>query len=475
MADGTSYGRIYIVGEDSVMMKKKLKVAYGGRMTLLYRTLLSRPDFADYVRDLTLPDYDPSSVSTQELHNIESRIATLVEQCPNLERLLGVHIQVTSSHSSPIHFALSSRPHLKEHLWLLNLSGPLQYAASESFLSLHQNWASLETLVLQGTTPSSGGGGLNHLLFVDLFSHLPHLQRLMISRFAEYEFNSTTLLSLPSGLTHLRLGTLPGVSEAGLSAYITSSQQLQSLALLNLQFQHLETISTIFSVLPKLRSFTFLQTTSPQPGSDLVLLASESLQFLHWDIRYPGAATDFLATCIHRGYLPALRTLRAPTDTTGALQAVCAPITNIVQPLDLQLAGQTRGLPRARVEAECRRTGQHLVVPSVVQEQEEHDWMGWRGSSRDWKSAERKKWEVGLGDRESRVRYWLMPDVEGSLDAVCRVGDVVGRFRGGEDGGVGGCEGTGVAKRVSRAGMWWHANRPRMRQEETRGLGILFR
>ncbi|KAA8904503.1 hypothetical protein FN846DRAFT_779661 [Sphaerosporella brunnea] len=463
------YDRIYIAGEDSIIMKKRLKVSYGARMLLLQRTLLARPDFAALVRDLTLPEYDASSSQNRQE---EHCIAALIRQCPNLERLHGIYVPFTGPSDSPLHHVLSTRPNLKEHMWLLSLSAPLQYAATESFISLHHNWTSLETLVLQGMTPSSGGGGLNHLLFTDLFSHLPRLRRVMISRFAEYEFNSSTLLSLPAGLTHLRLGTLPGVSEAGLMGFISSAaaSQLQSLALLNISLHSLSTLSILFSALTKLKSFTLLQ--SPDlGGSAREILASKSLEYIHWELFHPGA-TSVLARSIQHGYLPALRVLRAPTDTEGILQAVCLPVAKIVHPLDPVLASRVRGLPRARIEAERRRITPPISLPPMPEEGG-FDWMGWRGSKGLYK---RSKTRDGLGDPDSKVGYCLEPDVEGSVDAVCRAGDVVGRFRGGEEGDVGDCEGGLTStRRVSRVGMWWHASRPRRRREEGRGLEILFR
>ena len=97
--------------------------------------------------------------------------------------------------------------------------------------------------------------------------------------------------------------------------------------------------------------------------------------------------------------------------------------------------------------------------------------MGWNGSARRWKIEQEQRLREGgggvLGDPRSRVLYYLEPDVEGCVDAVCRVCDVVSRFgatartwcRGGGGGGL----------------RRWHQNRGRRRREEgALGLGILF-
>ena len=499
------YGNIYIAGEFPPAARKMMKVKYGCRILLLQRTLSARPDYAALVKELTLPEYDPSIIKSEEDQRwVESTIFTLISGCTNLENLQGIYIPFTGrSSDSPIHTALSKRTSLKEHLWLVSASSFLQYADSQSFVNMHRNWQGLETLVMQGYTANNGGGGLNHLTFADIFELLPGLRRLMISRFHDYEFNDNTLLSLPSSVTYLRLGKLPGITEAGLVAFskLPSSKKLHTLALLELEILNLSTITTLLRNL-LLKKFTLLQTSSPQPGPDTgtpLFLASTTLQDLHWDVLIPGPATVAVARSIYRSYLPSLRRLRAPSDHTGVLQAVCRPCESIIQPFDPSLAAGTQSshsysrlLPLARIEAERRileareKATVKFVVTSPTSEEDGgvYDWMGWNGSARMWrwgrKSAEAKhravKFSGGvLGDPKSQVGYCLMPDVEGSVDALCRVGDVVGRF------GVRAvCEGWGGGRKGRGKGGggdevdWWHEKRGQRRREEGEGLGVLF-
>ncbi|KAF8539312.1 hypothetical protein BDD12DRAFT_882696 [Trichophaea hybrida] len=500
------YRNVYIAGE-YLPVTRKMKVKYGCRILLLQRTLSARPDYAALIQELTLPEYDPRTMKNEERRWVESTISVLISSCPNLESLQGIYIPFTGRTSdSPIHMALSTRTNLKEHLWLVSASTFLRYSESQSFVNVHRNWQGLETLVMQGYTATSGGGGLNHLTFVDIFEHLPNLRKLMISRFHDYEFDDNTLLSVPPSITHLRLGKLPGITEAGLIAFskLLSSLKLHTLALLELEILNLTTITTLLHNLP-LKKFTLLQTSSPQPGPDTgipLYLTSKSLQDLHWDILIPGPATSIVARSIYRSYLPSLRRLRSPSDHTGVLQAVCRPCESIIQPFDLSLAAGTkhthrysRLLPLARIEAEHRILEarekafvKFVVTPSPSEDDESgvYDWMGWNGSARMWrwgrnsKNVEAKHRTVEfaggfLGDLKSPVGYCLTPDVEGSVDALCRVGDVVGKFgvRAVCEGWGSGRKGRGNGGGGEGNGNWWHGKRGKRRKEEVEGLGIL--
>lgn len=368
------YTNISIQGNDSVEIRKKTRLRYGARIVLLSRTLTARPDYAQSVRELELPEYNTSADAVAERIMAETTISGLIVRCPNLERLSGVYTPYTDLlYENPIHSALRSRRKLKEHLWLMNLDVPLQYIASESFISIHKNWNQLETLVMQGHTPGGlGGGGINNLIFADIFTRLPSLKKLMISRFLNHEFDDNTLLSVPKSITHLRLEELPGVTEPGLQTFLCNPprKQLTHLYLIDLELLNLLTISKLFNSLTRLLSFTLMQTSTPQPatGTSAPPLRSQTLTHLHWDTLIPAATTLLLARSIRNINFPSLLTLRAPSDHHGTLQSACRPRESIIHPFDTiprfhnpaNPSSYTRSLPHAR----CTAT-QHAAAPCV--------------------------------------------------------------------------------------------------------------
>lgn len=64
------------------------------------------------------------------------------------------------------------------------------------------------------------------------------------------------------------------------------------------------------------------------------LMANYKLRFLHWDCLVPGDAERHLAESIQEGGFPALTRIRAPSDESGVLQAVCRPRERIELPGD---------------------------------------------------------------------------------------------------------------------------------------------
>ncbi|KAI5788360.1 hypothetical protein EDC01DRAFT_617299 [Geopyxis carbonaria] len=437
----------------------------GTRILQLQRTLAARPDYSAAVRELTLPEYSPDPL-------VEKTIAGLIMRCPNLERMLGPYPALTTGPDSVVHTALSTRTKLKEHLWLLNLAAPMQYRDSEAFIRLHQSWQSLDTLVLHGGG-SGGGGGISSLAISDLLPRLPALRSLMVSRLQDYEFDDNALAALPRGLTQLRLEELPGTTERGLLEYLARpgpAVTLTTLCLVDLELLLLSTISTIFTTLTKLKRFTLLQTAAPQPSQHHVpqkhLLASKSLEYLHWDPLVPGPATLALSLAIHRQCFPALRSVRAPSDHHGLLQAVCRPRASILQPRDPRAAREntsySRRLPCARLAAEARIVeARSRVFMNVV--------LTPPASPND----EGKTVRIGgfMGSVGSAVEYGLRPDVRGSWEALVRVADFGKRFQGDGCGERGVCTG-GLVHGGGRGGG--HTERPRRREEEMRGLGFLF-
>lgn len=358
---GVLYEDIQLNGCDFVLhTKKKYKIKYGTRLTLLRRTLRARPDFAQHVISLKVPAMPDAAQSSKEQDQYLDLVASLIMACPNLERLPGFYPAYNHTFSRLSH-ALSTRTKLKEAVWVINPS-PFQrqrrYNVTDDaeiitpvfapgfllpdqcidFLTYHSNWTHLKTLFLH----CNPGGTIDSLLFADVCNRLPNLEKLHVSAFPTPAFNDSTLASLPS-LISLRLDNLPGITAGGLSSYacLPSSRHLKSLSLISLPLLSLPALARVFSHLRNLTHFTISQTASPSlpSGTSIFLhpyLASASLKYLHWEITNSDddMATDILAKSISHDGFPALRTLRAPTDFDGTLQKLCRPRDRIELPGD---------------------------------------------------------------------------------------------------------------------------------------------
>ncbi|KUJ07547.1 uncharacterized protein LY89DRAFT_631101 [Mollisia scopiformis] len=375
------YEDIQLNGSDSILhTKKKFKMKYGTRLTLLRRTLRGRPDLAEYVKSLKVPAIPDAAKSKKEQDEYLELVASVIMACPNLERLPGLY--PTYNHDfTRLDHALSTRKKLVEKVWIVNPS-PFQrqhrYQLSEdaehltpvmspaqllpeqymTFKAHHSNWSNLQTLFLH----CNPGGTIDSALFVDIFHSLPSLVNLHVSNFPASSFHDATLLSLPS-LKSLRLENLPGITSSGLSSYASPSRtdDLTSLSLISIQLRSLPVLTRLFSHLKSLAQFTISQAPSPTlpTGEEIYLhpyLASSTLQYLHWEFTNPDndKATQILSTAISFNGFPSLKTIRAPTDHDGLLQRLCKPKERIELPGDryrnLNMAGnpvfsQTQSLP----------------------------------------------------------------------------------------------------------------------------------
>ena len=354
------YEDIQLNGPDSFLhTKKKYKLKYGVRLRLLRRTLRARPDLAAHVKSLKVPTMPAGVKAKKEQEEYIDLVASLIMACPNLERLPGFYPAYNHTFSRFVH-ALSTRPKLKELVWVINPS-PTQrqhrYTSSDDaqyldpllapaallpeqcvdFLTYHSNWSNLKTLVLH----SNPGGTIDSLLFADICNHVPSIENLHISSFPTPAFNDSTLISLPP-LKSLRLEDLPGVTPTGLSNYAcrATSNILTSLSLISLPLLSLPVLARLFSHLANLKRFTLSQAPTPglPIGTDIYLhpyLVAPNLEYLHWEITDPDndRASDILAKSILHSGFPCLRTLRAPTDFDGKFQALCRPRSRIEVPV----------------------------------------------------------------------------------------------------------------------------------------------
>ena len=470
------YDKIHIVGHDSPAQLKKFKMKAGVRLKLLRRTLRERRVLAQLVHELKVPNLQ-GNITGVDKEAIDL-VASIVMACPNLEKLIGFYPTFNHEFNRLTH-ALSTRRKLKEHIWIIGENdaitqrsmkqlppGLMDVEQVDSFLHYHSSWSSLATLVLH----CHDQGVLEHDIFIEMFQHLPSLRHLYISSFDIDDFNDLTLEYLPP-LHSLRLESLPGITDRGLSRFATAlaAQNIQRLSLIHLPIKSLLTISRLLAHLTQVTRFTFIQESSPTlPSDELIfqpIVASPALTFLHWDIFSPeGTASSNLAASIRAGGFPSLRTIRAPSDHNGQLQALCKPRAQTVLPSDkyntthkkaLAVNPTTRTLYAARQAAqsridEARNTTQFKVIvdeEGVVK----HiiDLPGFVGT-------------VG-----SRIAYSLKGDVAGSENAVAGIGDL----RRGEGDGKEGCTGMWNASHHAGKRWWWHRERGRWKDV---GLNSVF-
>ena len=333
---------IWLIGHDSVVhVKKKFRISHGARLILLRRTLRGNPVLAQLVRELKVPDtLDPCETTAAETEKYTNLVASVVMACPNLESLTGIYPEYDHRFDRLSH-ALSTRPKLKEHVWVMtgpewqgnrlqpgNDQQPLvRPAQMDTFIYLHVLWNRLETLFLH----SQMSGTIDHYTLIAVLARLPSLQHLYISNFSRFDFGDATLLSLPP-LQSLRLEKLQGVSDRGIRHFSSSvsAQALRTLSLIDLEVSGLSTFSKLFASLRNLRSFTLQQEKGLQASDEVLifqpLIASATVESLHWDVLDSLVANEQLAASVLAGGFPNLRTLRAPSDHSGVLQGVCRPM-----------------------------------------------------------------------------------------------------------------------------------------------------
>ncbi|KAH8732588.1 hypothetical protein GQ44DRAFT_745751 [Phaeosphaeriaceae sp. PMI808] len=361
---------LLVVGEEHVRLPK-LRISGTGRLKLLRRTLRERSTLARCVRELHMSDfqtlYQNATIGQEEITNL---VASIVMACPDLERLVGFHISFLHSFDRLSH-ALSTRPNLKERVWLLSGNPELSddedndrsayYLAAcdptERFLDLNSNHPTLSTLVLHQDY-NQDMPKLNFRAIIGTLRQFPVLRHLSISGLSATSFTNLALNALPPKLQSLRLENLPGINDSGLQRFSTSqlAVSLERLTLINLELSKITTISSILSNhTTNLRHFSFVQQRAPGlvPAQTMTPeLSSSNLLYLHWEIRSEAGpmsllptslsvntstqlsspcadhqpltclATKLLAASIDAGAFPSLRRVRIPHDPQGLIQAL---------------------------------------------------------------------------------------------------------------------------------------------------------
>ncbi|KAL8656187.1 MAG: hypothetical protein Q9210_000420, partial [Variospora velana] len=465
------YHRVHIVGNDSPLQAKKFRMKSDVRLKLLRRTLRERRVLAQHVREIKVPRLQPDGEAVEE--RTLSLVASLVMACPNLEKLVGFY-PVFGHSFDRLTYALSTRARLKEHVWIIGENseisersrkqvppGLMDLEQVDRFLHLHDAWDSLSTLFLS----SHKQGVLERDVFVQTLRRLPSLQHLCISNFDMDDFDDVTLQTIPA-LQSLRLQDLEGVTFWGLSEFsrIRSSQCIRQLSLIHLDIKYLSAISNLLLRLSSLQRFTLVQESSPEVAAgELVfqpVIASQHLQYVHWDILLPGSANENLAKSIRAGGFPSLRTLRAPSDHDGLLQMVCRPRAQIILPSDkyskayrasnesnpdspTQTLFTARKQAQRRIEEARKAATFRIVIEEDGIVQEVIDIEGFMGT-------------IG-----SKISYTLDSDVAGSDNALIDLPDLVEGSR--EVAPRDGCTGMWNASHHTGKKWWNHTERYRFR------------
>ena len=440
------YRKIWVPLNDQPLQPKKLKLRSGTRLKRLCQTLHKKSHLACLVRELNISVQDRAflTVPTKDKDSALELLASLIAACPNLRKLTGFcpsYGHVADSLVTELHRATQ----LREHSWIIGqkkltpaqsiiqgsaargLPSPAQTAA---FVSRHAGWHSLQTLVL-----GSDKGNLGSSVIYNTIRKLPSLKHLCIANFEAKDFENDTIQALPA-LHSLRLENLPGLTERGMSVLSEPRilRSMRKLTLINLEFISAPLMSRILTNAPHLSKFSLTQDSIPElpfgAAYSQPFFASSRLRFLHFDVPQPGPTIILLAESIEANGFPNLRFIRAPVDDEGKLQQLCRPRPDIALPSDFEKAIADlsqdkdsdavpeyalfiRKLPIARLAAQKRiEEARRRPAARVVVEED--------GVLKSWHTL-----RGYMGTLESRIEYYLQPDVEGDEKAIADVGELL--------------------------------------------------
>lgn len=401
------------------------------QLDLLVRTLSEAPSLAFLIQRVhvsTSLARELTGENPSQRRSAHQLLRKVIETCTEVELVSGYSPPATKEHGEWFGLLFSCE-RLRAHAWMLDLDQTPIFNHGR-FADMHDNWQHLETLALSRTNVSSTVMGPG--IIATIANRLPSLRNLLISSFSNQDFHNGTLLSLKP-LFSLRLENLPGITDQGLKQLADSpnASSLSSLSLINLELTSLQTLQKLLSNLTRLRRLRLIQNTSPillvgvGNTNKHNRLSSPSLEHLHWDTLLPGPATSALATSIAANSLPNLRTLKAPSDPEGELQALCRPIhRRALSASDVEFLNRfdpdscVRSLRLSRLQAQLRvRESRRRPSVSVVVSDEGEQTLSTR--------------VIGeyLGDVTSTIEYALEPDVEGKGEALASLRDVgMGRF-----------------------------------------------
>lgn len=184
------------------------------------------------------------------------------------------------------------------------------------------------------------------------------------------------------------------------------------------------------------------------------IIASHSLEYIHWDIAVPGSANVNLAKSIKTHGFPRLRTIRAPSDHDGLLQSLCKPTAQIESPNDCTAINLSNGVAADSLKASRQAAQQRIekawgtVQFKVVVEESGvvHEIFDLNGF---------------VGTIGSRITYSLEPDIPGSDTALIDFPDVVDGTAEADVNNT--CKGLWNSSHPAGPKWWQHTEMPRSR------------
>ncbi|EME41436.1 hypothetical protein DOTSEDRAFT_73749 [Dothistroma septosporum NZE10] len=396
------------------------------RLQLLIGTLKVSPGLAMVTQKLHI-----TAALAQELQSeISSGFDTgptvgtlqaLIRLCYNMEHISG-YVIPAATQTIGLMDALAMRTHLKSHTWRLESKRSLP--SLPEFIYSHDHWPKLSTLVISADIGVDLGGVAVSIVL----SRLPCLKHLVLSGLHHDDYHDTTLMTLPS-LRSLRLEKLEGLTDQGIGqlAYSRLAPYLESLTLVDLELASLQTIQSLLWHLTRMKRFTFVQETSPEPQVGIrsmntpIRLGSSALHHLHWDCIDHGTALSCFAAAIQANHFPKLTTIKAPCDYDGTIQSLCRPIahTKLTHDDVLFLAVRTkqrytRDLRASQVQAQLRIRERSRRPSFNVIVQDER-----------MKVCSTHVIGSILGNMDSKIEYDLNPGVEGGKTALVELHDVM--------------------------------------------------
>ncbi|MCJ1441409.1 MAG: hypothetical protein MMC23_001895 [Stictis urceolatum] len=231
--------------------------------------------------------------------------------------------------------ALSTRPHIREHSWLIapnseattrshtQLSNLLSPQQTVLFLHSHARWKELSHLAIHALP----GAILESRLLERLFNRLPNLTHLSLANLDEDDFTSTTLLRVPP-LLSLRLTNLPGITSTGIAQWASTPQAqcLRWLGLFDVPVREMGVLAKLLARLKALKELMLVQKEEPVHEEEVVfhpLLVSPSLEKITWDCRpgipaaRPETRTEDIDQAPRRGRRGSIQFSRDSFDTSG--------------------------------------------------------------------------------------------------------------------------------------------------------------
>lgn len=417
------YRELWLPSNRAVEKRKFLRQPRKSKLRLLQNTLAASPGTAFLVAKMHITaaladeieiEANGSVVNGSTIDTVQS----IFRQCYNLERVTGF-IWETSTATFPLAQALATRTRLQAHAW--NLNPEKQLPGLAAFMSCHDQWKNMDSLAIAGASNVD----LGKIAVSTILTRLPKLKHLMLSGLHNDDFHHGSLVALPA-LTSLRLENLAGITEQGIHqlAFSRLAPRLERLSLVGLEVKALETVQTLLLHLTKLKAFVFVQDASPElrrgrPAmNSFNLLASNSLEYLHWDCLVLGSAISRFGEAIRGGRFPQLRKVKIPCDFDGTIQTLCRPIPQVT------LTQKDMNYLAANFHDSYERNLLVSQIQAQLRIQKYRRTPSFRFAVQDDLTVVGMPHDIGscIGNPDSRIEYSMQPGVDAS--ALAEFGEV---------------------------------------------------